>query len=111
MATSIQEQLDAGIEVVNARLNYLADATPKPVNYAYDPPAGVPRQSGKHVAQTVAIRNGRKTLDDLSLDTNGFVLVPHETPVKDFYDPDKVSSVYSPEVEPLLNRVTALRPH
>ncbi len=69
METNIQEQADAGIEVVSARLNYLAEATPKPVNYAYDPPAGVPRQSGKHVAQTVAIRNGRKTLDDLSLDT------------------------------------------
>jgi hypothetical protein len=108
MATSIQEQLDAGIEVVNARLNYLADATLKPVNYAYDPPAGVRRQSGKHVAQTVAVRNGRKALDDLSLDTNGFVLVPHETAVKDFYDPDEVRSVYYPEVERLLKRVTGV---
>jgi hypothetical protein len=58
METSIQEQADAGI-AVNARLNYLADATPKPVNYAYDPPAGVPRRSGKYIEQTVAVRNGR----------------------------------------------------
>jgi hypothetical protein len=35
---SIQEQADAGLEVVNARLNYLAEAIPKPVNYAYDRP-------------------------------------------------------------------------
>jgi hypothetical protein len=108
MKTNIQEQADAGIEVVSARLNYLAEATPKPVNYAYGPPAGVPRQSGKHFAQTVAIRNGRKRLDDLSLDTNGFVLVPHETAVKDFYDPDEVRSVYYPEVERLLKRVTGV---
>jgi len=92
--------------VVNARLNYLAAATPKPVNYAYDPPDGVPRRSGKYVGQTVAIHNGREVLSRLSLDTNGFVLTEHETSVKDFYDPDEVKSVYYPEVERLLKRVT-----
>ena len=106
METSIQEQADGGIEVVNAQLNYLAEATPKPVNYAYDPPAGVPRSSGRHVAQNVTIRNGREVLDELSLDTNGFVLTPHETAVRDFYDSDEVKSVYYPEVECLLKRVT-----
>src|ERR1700720_4634667 len=106
METSIQEQADAGIEVVNARLNYLAEATPKPVNYAYDPPAGVPRRSGKYVEQSVVVRNGREMLNKLSLDTNGFVLTEHETAVKDFYDPDEVKSVYYPEVERLLKRVT-----
>ena len=76
MDTSIQEQADAGIEVVNARLNYLADATPKPVNYAGEPPAGVPSRSGKYVEQQVAIRNGREVLCELSLDTSGFLLTP-----------------------------------
>ena len=42
METSNQEQADAGIGFVKARLTYLAEATPKPVNYTYDPPAGVP---------------------------------------------------------------------
>jgi hypothetical protein len=106
METSIQGQADAGIEVVNARLIYLAEATPKPVNYAYDPPAGVPGRSGKYVAQSVAVRNGRELLSKLSLDTNGFVLTEHETAVKDFYDLDEVKSVYYPEVERLLKRVT-----
>src|SRR5271163_3122245 len=106
METSIQEHVDGGIEVVNARLNYLAEATPKPVNYAYDPPPGVPRRSGKYTAQSVAIHNGREMLGRFSLDTNGFVLTEHETAVKDFYDPDEVKSVYYPEVERLLKRVT-----
>ena len=105
METSIQEQVTE-INVVNARLNYLAEATPKPVNYAYDPPAGVPRRSGKYVQHSVAIHNGREELGKLSLDTNGFVLTEHETAVKDFYDPDEVKSVYYPEVERLLKRVT-----
>ena len=106
METSIQEQADAGIEVVNARLNYLAEAIPKPVNYAYDPPAGVPRRSGKYLERSVVVRNGREVLSELSLDINGFVLTEHETAVKDFYDSDEVKSVYYPEVERLLKRAT-----
>ena len=101
-----QDRVNAEIEVVNAPLNYLAEATPKPVNYTYEPPAGMPRQSGKYIKQTVAIRNGREVLDELSLDINGFVLTPHETAVKDFYDPDEVRAVYYPEVERLLKRMT-----
>jgi hypothetical protein len=38
MEASIQEQAHAEIKVVNAQLNYLAEATLKPVHYAYDPP-------------------------------------------------------------------------
>ena len=106
METSIQEHEHAGIEVVSARLNYLAEATPKPVNFAYDPPAGVPRRSGKYVERSVVIHNGREMLNELSLDTNGFVLTQHETAVNDFYDPEEVKSVYYPEVERLMKRVT-----
>src|ERR1700733_7089693 len=106
MDASIQQPAHEKINAVNAPLNYLAEATPKPVNYAYDPPAGVPGRSGKYVKQSVAIRNGRELLGKLSLDTNGFVLTEHETAVKDFYDPEEVKSVYYPEVERLLKRVT-----
>jgi len=106
MDASIHEQADAGIKVVYAQLNYLAEATPKPVNYAYDPPAGVPRRSGKYLSQTVAVHNGRELLSKFSLDINGFVLTEHETAVKDFYDPYEVKSVYYPEVERLLKRAT-----
>jgi len=106
METSTQERVQTGNGIVNAQLNYLAEATPKPVNYAYDPPPGMPRRSGKYVVQSVAIHNGREEIGDLSLDTNGFVLTPHETMVKDFYDPDEVKAVYYPEVERLLERVT-----
>ena len=106
METSTHDRAQGGSESVVASLNYLAEATPKPVNYAYDPPVGVPRQSGNHMAQNVAIHNGREVLGELSLDTNGFVLANHETVVRDFYDPDEVKSVYYPEVERLLKRMT-----
>jgi hypothetical protein len=106
METSTQERVQTGKGIVNAQLNYLAEATPRPVNYAYDPPPGVPRRSGKYVVQNVAIHNGREEINNLSLDTNGFVLTAHETTVKDYYDPDEVKAVYYPEVERLLKRVT-----
>ena len=104
METNVEDGVHE-IRVVDARLTYLAGRIPKPVNYAYDPPAGVPRQSGKYVEQRVAIRNGREVIGDLSLDTTGFVLTPHETAVKDFYNSEEVKSVYYPEVERLLKRV------
>jgi hypothetical protein len=100
------EDREHEIVVVNARLTYLAASTPRPVNYAYDPPAGVPSRSGQYVQHRVAIRNGREVLSELSLDTSGFMLTPHETAVKDFYDSDEVRSVYYSEVERLLKRVT-----
>jgi hypothetical protein len=106
MDANIHEQADAGINIVYAQLNYLAEPTPKPVNYAYDPSDGVPRRSGKYLPQTVAVHNGRELLSKFSLDINGFVLTEHETAVKDFYDPDEVKSVYYPEVERLLKRMT-----
>jgi hypothetical protein len=105
METSIQGYENAGIDVVNARLNYLSEATPKPINYAYDPLC-VPLRSGKYLEQNVAVRNGRKERSKFSLDTNGFLLTEHETAVKDFYDSDEVKSVYYPEVERLLKRLT-----
>jgi hypothetical protein len=47
-------------------------------------------------------------VDELSFDTHGFVLTPHETAVRDFYHPDEIKSVYYPEVERLLKRVTGV---
>jgi hypothetical protein len=105
MEARIQELTDAEIKIVNARLNYLAEATPTPINYAYDPLC-VPPRSGKYFAQNVAVRNGRKERNKFSLDTNGFLLIEHETAVKDFYNSDEVKSVYYPELERLLKRLT-----
>src|SRR5277367_7097873 len=45
MEPTIQEQPFAEGKVIIARLNYLAEVTPKPINYAYDP-LRVPPRSG-----------------------------------------------------------------
>jgi hypothetical protein len=87
---------DKGVE---ATLNYIAETAEKPVYYAYEPPAGIPRQTGRFLPQKVLIRDGRAFLDELSLDQQGFELSRHETSVRDFYDREEVQKVYYPEVE------------
>ena len=91
---------------VNGSLNYLEPTSEKPVYYAYEPPAGTPRTTGKFVAHTVPIRNAREVVDHLSLDRQGFHLTHQESAVRDFYDQDEVKSIYYPEVERLLKQAT-----
>jgi hypothetical protein len=91
---------------VEAALNYIEESSEKPVYYAYEPPAGTPRSTGKFVAHTVPIRNAREVFGDLSLDRQGFQLTHQETAVRDFYDQDEVKATYYPEVERLLKEAT-----
>jgi len=92
--------------LVDASLNYIAESSEKPVYYAYDPPPGVPRVSGRFVAQTMPVRNARAAGDGFSLDKQGFELRRHETSVVDFYDREEVKRIYYPEVERLLKAAT-----
>ena len=92
--------------LVDALLNYIAESSEKPVYYAYEPPPGVPRVSGRFVAQTMPVRNARTTMENFSLDKQGFELRQHGTSVVDFYDREEVKRVYYPEVEQLLKAAT-----
>jgi hypothetical protein len=91
---------------LEASLNYIAETSEKPVYYAYEPPAGVARVTGRFAAQSTPIHNARANRDDFSLDKQGFELRPHETSVVDFYDREEVQRVYYPEVERLLKETT-----
>ncbi len=91
---------------VEAAVNYTAESSEKPVYYAYEPPAGTPRFSGKFVSHVVPIRNARAVVGELSLDKQGFDLIRQETSVRDFYDRQEVERVYYPEVEQLLKAAT-----
>lgn len=107
----ISESQEAGgnnrpVDAIEASLNYIAESNERPVYYAYEPPPGTPRVTGKFVAQTVAIRNGRQVVDDLSLDKQGFQLTHQESAVQDFYDQEEVKQTYYPEVEQLLKEAT-----
>lgn len=96
-------QIGTGVEAI---LNYIAASDERPVYYAYEPPPGTPRTTGKFFAHVVPIRNARESDEDLSLDRQGFQLVRQQTSVVDFYDQDEVRRAYYPEVESLLKAAT-----
>ncbi|MFB2892913.1 CmcJ/NvfI family oxidoreductase [Aerosakkonemataceae cyanobacterium BLCC-F50] len=82
---------------VEAVLNYLIPMAEKPVNYTFDPPPGIPRQSGSYQGYKLPIRDGRSIAPNLSLDREGFALVTHHSKVRDFYDENEIYNVYYPE--------------
>jgi hypothetical protein len=69
---------------VIAPVNYLDPAGPRPVAYMYDPPPGTPLRTGNYVERRVAIEDLRGANETLSLDVQGFALVPHATAVASF---------------------------
>jgi hypothetical protein len=88
------------LQSVRAVLNYTRNTGTRPVNYTFDPPPGVPRQSGEIDARTVVIRNAWR-YDDFSLDVSGFEIVAHRSSLTDwsaFEDAGLVKAIDYPEV-------------
>jgi hypothetical protein len=94
------------LPTVTGVLNYLIPSGQRPVNYTFEPPPGVPYNSGSYEARALPIRDGRAIAEVLSLDEQGFRLVKHRSTVSDFYDADEVRRVYYPEAQQLLTEVT-----
>lgn len=107
---SVLDVPHAGVEApisIEATLNYTRKTGVRPVNYTFDPPDGVPRNSGEIETRRVTIRNGRLQ-DDLGLDRSGFTLIGQRSPLEDwtdYRDPDRVKAHYYPAVD------AALRAH
>ncbi|MDA1325477.1 MAG: CmcJ/NvfI family oxidoreductase [Proteobacteria bacterium] len=107
MATA-GEQLNMG-PTVEAVINYAVDTGEKVVNIPSTPDGGKSSHIGKYEEKTVSVTDARALAPDLSLDREGFALVPHETTVGDFYDPDQITNVYNPEMEALIKRETGAK--
>jgi hypothetical protein len=93
---------------VRALLNYTRDIGVRPVNYTFDPPAGLPRYSGEVDTRTVTIRNARR-YRDLMLDVSGFEAIWHRSTLTDwasFQDSERVKAIDYPEVEAALKSHT-----
>jgi hypothetical protein len=87
-------------------MTYLVPTGKKPVSYQYDPPPGVPVRSGVYEDRSVKIHNARLLASGLSLDREGFAIVPHVTKSSDLSDDAEVKAVYYPEVEQLVKQAT-----
>jgi hypothetical protein len=95
---------------VEAYLNYLESGVERPVNYTFEPPPGVPWNTGALVPQKVIIRNGRPlaAAGELSLDASGFQYLNHRSALApdDFTDDEKIRAIYYPEAEKVLIAAT-----
>jgi hypothetical protein len=97
------EQL-ASVEGV---LNYFRPSAQKPRTYTYNPPPpGEPMSTVVAEAHAVPIRDARPVLSQVSIDREGFALIPFDTAVTDFDDEDAVKAAYYPEVERAVKAAT-----
>ncbi len=96
-------------EFVKAPLKFLADKESAAVYVASVPGGQVPEHEGHFVLQPVPIQNGRARSEPFSLDREGFVLVPHSTRVRDFYDDGEITAVYESEVKALVKHETGAK--
>ena len=93
-------------------MNYLDPASPKPVNYMYQPPEGVALRTGAYGKYPITVHDGRPQAATLSLDIEGVALRTLETRCDDLWDDAQVRAVYLPEVERfVMKTTTAVRVH
>ncbi len=102
----LDKPISAELPYVEANLTYLVPTAEKPVNYTYEPPAGIPRTNATYQTHKLPIYNARSISENISLEREGFALTGHHTNVRNFYDEDEVRRVYYPEAEQLLKEVT-----
>jgi hypothetical protein len=96
----------ARLQHVEGALNFIDRDGPKPVNYMYAAPEGVPQRSGNYERHAVTIYDMRPILGEVSLDCEGFAIVHQESAVQNFYDSSEIVSRYYPEVERLVREHT-----
>lgn len=99
MFSVVTEEIIAGIP-------YTADTGEKLVNETSGPNNIHSRTTGTRELRPMTVRNGRRVVESLSLDGNGFVFMEHATRVSDFLDAAQLKSVYYPEVEALIKRAS-----
>jgi len=95
---------EAAPDAVEAVLNYALDTGEKPVTHTAVLNSTPVLRTGKREERRATIHNGRLLAHEFSLEREGFVLVRHESRVKEFYDEDELRAVYYPEIEALVKR-------
>ncbi len=104
------EQINEPAPAFEAILNYLVDTSETPESYGgVRQEVADQKRKGKYAEFKMPIYNGRDIADRLSLEREGFVLVRHDTQVKNFYDEDEVRSIYYNETEELVKQISGAK--
>jgi hypothetical protein len=91
------------VRSVEAAITYVAPDSR--INRRFVAP-GVECNTGRYETHRVPIHDGRAVRDRFSLDLQGFVLAPHRSAVRDFFDRDEVDLIYPDEVEEAVRTLT-----
>jgi hypothetical protein len=104
------ERATENAPAIEAFINYSVDTGEKPASYGGISSAEADKKrTGKYREYKMPIYDGRAVADQLSLEREGFILVRHETKVKDFYDETEVRSIYYPEIEKLVKETSGAK--
>jgi hypothetical protein len=102
-------EADPTLDGIDADVKYIVDDGIPPVRYIDWPEEEHKAHKASYETRRVRIRNGRTCGEDFSLPTHGFLLVDHDTSVRDFYDEDEITRVYYPETEALIKEQSGAR--
>ncbi len=91
------------VRSVQAQISYVTPGSF--VNRRFVAP-GIEHNTGRYESHAVTIRDGRSIARHFTLDTHGFVLSPHVSAVKDFFDKDEVDNLYPGEVADAVKSLT-----
>ncbi len=107
---SRRERVEEAPPVFEALVNYSVDTGVKPASYGgINTFAADKKRTGKYQEHRVPMYDGRAIAAGLSLEREGFILVRHETTMKDFYDEAEVRAVYYPEIEQLVKETSGAK--
>ena len=87
---------------LEAQLTYVGPMATRPRYYASNSSHNVITRDRR----TVRIEDARSRPQPPSLTQEGFALLPHESTVADFHDPQELARVYEPEMERLVTEVS-----
>lgn len=102
LAARRQESATTAQRMVDGVINYIGEMNVRPRYYANDHS----RDNLILDPRRVRIEDARASDDPPQLTREGYVLLPHETAVQNFRDPEDVQRVYPAETERLLLEVT-----
>ena len=94
------------LESVTVEIPYTIDSGEKLVNESFGPNNIRRRRTGTDNKKPMKVANGRLLVGRFSLDEQGFVFVEHKTRVADFFDAAQLKTVYYPEVEGLIKKIS-----
>jgi hypothetical protein len=96
------EPVEMASRAIEARLTYVGPMTVRARYYAFNSARNVITRD----CRTVRIEDARSRYRPPSLAGEGFALVPHESAVADFHNPQELARIYEREMERLVTEVS-----